>query len=727
MKSPLIMGILGILVLAGLSAAVNESGWVSPQSDGGWVSPTSDNSYTPPKSDNNYVAPKSDNSYVAPKAGPGYQAVKSDSNYTSPTAGPGFAGVKSDGNYTSPTAGEGYVKPDTFNVSENGTQSVTLTPKNETQVEVVPPIVPPTEPVNHSKEYQEPKKDEPGNDPLNKWPFAGKYRMITFFRSYPDGNWNYENVSGMLLNIKDNQEWEYGEQKGAWAVYPIEDVDWQRWQVKSYGPKTKIRLNDPDGSFMEGPLEGKGLWIIYDEAGSNVQIRFDRALAEGEFPLTVKKIGAGSVVSSPEKTIKCGSACIKKFRHNTLVMLVALPDDGWTFSGWEGACTSQDSVCRVKMEEAKTVTARFEGACTDNSQCPLDQACVGGTCVQIDCACGSVNNHVCTAYECCSDTDCGEGKTCNLDIRACVTQSACQPVVINGDSAQKHDIVFVGAGFKSYENLEKGIRLLMDFDSTSQSKLGFFSLTPFKENKQKFNTWMVLAPKYPHYEEPSPMPQIVEKLLVPDESAYQASVQSCERDTVVVFSPAIFRSWAYFPTAGPSGGSVFMSLNNPIQGPEFLGRILTHELAHAIGRLGDEYIEYGGADRPVDDLPNCASTLEQAQAKWGDLVGIREVGFYTGIQDVPGTTYYKSPAPTFPQVGFFPDGSDFEDGGCEFLHKNIRPMISTIMTNTNTLDNDFGPVNERAINEKLEVYPSQDGPAIEAQGGRGRRFVEDAG
>ncbi|MBI2655308.1 hypothetical protein HYX06_02690 [Candidatus Woesearchaeota archaeon] len=44
---------------------------------------------------------------------------------------------------------------------------------------------------------------------------------------------------------------------------------------------------------------------------------------------------------------------------------------------------------------------------------------------------------------------------------------------------------------------------------------------------------------------------------------------------------------------------------------------------------------------------------------------------------------------------------------------------------------DFGPVNERELQKRLEGYSSepvtQGTNTVAAQGGRGRRFVEDAG
>ena len=119
--------------------------------------------------------------------------------------------------------------------------------------------------------------------------------------------------------------------------------------------------------------------------------------------------------------------------------------------------------------------------------------------------------------------------------------------------------MFVGADFKDYDDLEKAAKILLDYEGNFQTRLGVFSLTPFKENLGKFNFWMVLAPDYPHYEVESPIKGVgPDTIYLPDEAYYESFVQNCERDTVVVISPYLFRSFAKFPTTGGSGGLVYL-------------------------------------------------------------------------------------------------------------------------------------------------------------------------
>ncbi len=73
--------------------------------------------------------------------------------------------------------------------------------------------------------------------------------------------------------------------------------------------------------------------------------------------LSVSKTGDGSVTSAPPG-INCGATCSASFDEGTPVALVPAPDPGWTFAGWEGAC-SGSGACVVTMSGARSVIAHF--------------------------------------------------------------------------------------------------------------------------------------------------------------------------------------------------------------------------------------------------------------------------------------------------------------------------------------------------------------------------------
>jgi len=75
--------------------------------------------------------------------------------------------------------------------------------------------------------------------------------------------------------------------------------------------------------------------------------------------------GSGRIVSSPTG-INCGEDCSASFDENTEITLEARSDEGSEFTGWEGDCTGT-GVCTVTIDQARTVTAIFGIAGSDNT------------------------------------------------------------------------------------------------------------------------------------------------------------------------------------------------------------------------------------------------------------------------------------------------------------------------------------------------------------------------
>jgi uncharacterized delta-60 repeat protein len=76
-----------------------------------------------------------------------------------------------------------------------------------------------------------------------------------------------------------------------------------------------------------------------------------------DFALTVLRSGGGRITSSPAR-IDCGSICAAPFASGSTVVLTAVPDAGFIFTGWGGAC-SGTTVCSVLLDANRTVTAAF--------------------------------------------------------------------------------------------------------------------------------------------------------------------------------------------------------------------------------------------------------------------------------------------------------------------------------------------------------------------------------
>jgi len=78
--------------------------------------------------------------------------------------------------------------------------------------------------------------------------------------------------------------------------------------------------------------------------------------------LTATKVGNGTVTSSPTG-ITCGGTCSFGFPHGTAIGLFAVPDPGWTFTGWTfttgmGSCATTGG-CFDTIDENTTIRANF--------------------------------------------------------------------------------------------------------------------------------------------------------------------------------------------------------------------------------------------------------------------------------------------------------------------------------------------------------------------------------
>ncbi len=77
--------------------------------------------------------------------------------------------------------------------------------------------------------------------------------------------------------------------------------------------------------------------------------------------LTVTNLNKpGGTISGDLGGIACGATCSANVTNGTLVTLTAIPNSGYQFSGWNGACYDFGNTCKVKMDTAKSVTAKFE-------------------------------------------------------------------------------------------------------------------------------------------------------------------------------------------------------------------------------------------------------------------------------------------------------------------------------------------------------------------------------
>ncbi len=93
--------------------------------------------------------------------------------------------------------------------------------------------------------------------------------------------------------------------------------------------------------------------VLTIDGSKSITANFTR----NSYVLSVSKSGGGKISSTPAG-IDCGASCAADFGYGEIVMLAALADDGYSFTGWDGACSGLDA-CRIAMDDAKEVTAAF--------------------------------------------------------------------------------------------------------------------------------------------------------------------------------------------------------------------------------------------------------------------------------------------------------------------------------------------------------------------------------
>ena len=71
---------------------------------------------------------------------------------------------------------------------------------------------------------------------------------------------------------------------------------------------------------------------------------------QNQYTLTINTVGNGNITKNPDQTT---------YTHGTIVILIAVPNTGWSFSQWSGDLTGSTNPDTITMTINKTVTATF--------------------------------------------------------------------------------------------------------------------------------------------------------------------------------------------------------------------------------------------------------------------------------------------------------------------------------------------------------------------------------
>ena len=100
--------------------------------------------------------------------------------------------------------------------------------------------------------------------------------------------------------------------------------------------------------------------------------------------ITVAKTGNGTV-NATGANIRCGTLCTAFVNAGTVVNLTASPGAGSVFTGWNGACSGNQAVCSLTLNDSQNVTANFAqtlkvGVKTSGGKGTITSAAIGIDC-----------------------------------------------------------------------------------------------------------------------------------------------------------------------------------------------------------------------------------------------------------------------------------------------------------------------------------------------------------
>ena len=173
--------------------------------------------------------------------------------------------------------------------------------------------------------------------------------------------------------------------------------------TSEYASGTTVGLvAKPDSGFVfrgwSGACQGNDSCTVTMDTAKTVNANFSVLYTN---ILRVRYFGKGRIKSiialfagngiATNTGIDCGDICVEEYASPTTVTLDAIPEDGYTFAGWSGACAGSGQ-CTVNVSGEEEVEARFNATSGGSSGIPLaagDGGGGGGACFIATAAYGS--------------------------------------------------------------------------------------------------------------------------------------------------------------------------------------------------------------------------------------------------------------------------------------------------------------------------------------------------
>lgn len=280
-----------------------------------------------------------------------------------------------------------------------------------------------------------------------------------------------------------------------------------------------------------------------------------------------------------------------------------------------------------------------EQVCTDSDggkdTSVKGRTCINGKCEEDICSADGVIENYCLSAGDLSE----EFIACTCEDGACVDlpkptptapiappaelpqiQFMCTPIVVNGPSQNKIDLVFISDGFtpQTMPLFDSSVDWALDWDGTSN---GQFSKSPFKQNKDKFNVFKISSDMVSTCGGCTRGPSTVN--CEPKKHVFDISKQACgiEADFIIQLyyqtcpdgnrRTAIARGGEYRTV--PTDLLIWSEGLDTSTTKYILQTQMPHEFGHAVGQFTEEYIF---VDRPYVEQWNFPNVDNTGCFKW---------------------------------------------------------------------------------------------------------------
>jgi hypothetical protein len=142
------------------------------------------------------------------------------------------------------------------------------------------------------------------------------------------------------------------------AIVQLHVQDGEVIEAPIYAPPPELGLDFRFFiGFVTDPNENVIVKVLDQDGSVLAQERF---AALPMLTVTKRGSGEGTVTSTPEGWIDCGTRCSVALVPGASVTLIAEPQQRSTFVGWHGACTGEKNQCQITLGQDKEVIASFE-------------------------------------------------------------------------------------------------------------------------------------------------------------------------------------------------------------------------------------------------------------------------------------------------------------------------------------------------------------------------------